>query len=334
MKKRIEDSIKHKDIYKTFIFTIIIFFIAILFFQSMPKFFISSSGQINNLFNVKQNKKDTELFNKELEKINSLHQNKEINTQNKINQNIIAKSYIVYDVKNDKIIFSKNENTVLPLASLTKIVTAATAVNIKSRDTLITIDSNKMREDEKLDFGLKEGQVWKMADLLKYGLTISSNSSMDIIAGTLFVRNSDFVSKMNDYTKSLGFKSFSFNSASGLDYGNIIGGSGTALEYAKFFAKAYEAIPDIMSYTINSRVNVESEDENIYAVPNTNQGASESVGLLASKTGFTDAAGGNLAIMVDLDINRPIVIVVLGSTPEGRFQDVDKLYEATKDISN
>lgn len=333
MKKRVDDSVKHRDIYRTFIFTIVIFFISIVFLQSVPKIFLSSFP-LNKLFNFRQNKKDTELFNQKLEKINSLHQNKILDTQNKINKNIIAKSYIVYDVKNDKIIFSKNENTILPLASLTKIVTAATAVNIKDRNTLIIIDSNKMREDEKLDFGLKEGQAWQMVDLLKYGLTISSNSSMDIIANTLFEKNIDFISKMNDYVKSLGFNRFNFNSASGLDYGSIIGGKGTALEYAKFFAKAYEVIPDIMSYTINSKVDIESENENIYAIPNTNQDASKSVGLLASKTGFTDAAGGNLAIMVDFGINRPIVIVVLNSTIEERFQDVDKLYNATKEIIN
>ena len=155
---------------------------------------------------------------------------------------------------------------------------------------------------------------------------------MDIIASTIFQNNSDFVSKMNDYVKSLGFKYFYFNSASGLDYGSVIGGKGNALEYAKFFTKAYEFIPDIMSYTVNSKVNLESKDQNIYGIPNTNQEAGKSIGLLASKTGFTDAAGGNLAVMFNFDVNRPIVIVVLGSTPEERFRDVDKLYEATKDI--
>lgn len=158
MKKRIDDSIKHKDIYKAFIFTAIFFFIIILFLQSVPKIFTDSSFKLNKIFNLKEDKKNIKIFNKELEKINSLHKEKEINTQNKINQNIFAKSYVVYDVKNDKVIFSKNENTVLPLASLTKIVTAVTAINIKSRDTIITINSSKMREDEKLDFGLKENQ--------------------------------------------------------------------------------------------------------------------------------------------------------------------------------
>ena len=189
-----------------------------------------------------------------------------------------------------------------------------------------------MRKDEGLDIGMKEGQVWKMNDLLKYALTISSNSSMDIIAGTVSKTNSEFVENMNSYTKELGYKNFHFNSASGLDYGNVIGGVGSALEYAKLFAKSYELIPDVMSYTINSKVNLSSNSQKLYQVPNTNKSASETIGLMASKTGFTDAAGGNLAILYEPEINNPIIIVVLGSTYEERFEDVKKLLDSTNNF--
>jgi len=187
-----------------------------------------------------------------------------------------------------------------------------------------------MRKDETIDIGMKVGQKWKMNELLKYALTISSNSSIDIIANTVSSSNQNFVNEMNKYTKELGFNNFSFNSASGLDYGDIVGGRGTALEYAQLFSKAYELIPDIMSYTINSKVNLNSGNNKIYQVPNTNEDASYIVGLMASKTGYTDLAGGNLAILVNLEVNRPIVIVVLGSTITGRFKDVENLEKITR----
>jgi D-alanyl-D-alanine carboxypeptidase len=52
-------------------------------------------------------------------------------------------------------------------------------------------------------------------------------------------------------------------------------------------------------------------------------------GLLLSKTGYTDLAGGNLVIVFDVGIGHPVAIVVLGSTRDARFTDVEKLMHAT-----
>jgi len=66
-----------------------------------------------------------------------------------------------------------------------------------------------------------------------------------------------------------------------------------------------------------------------YFANNTNIFVDKIPNLIASKTGFTDLAGGNLVIAFNADINRPIIISVLGSTEEGRFTDVLQLIEAT-----
>jgi D-alanyl-D-alanine carboxypeptidase len=51
--------------------------------------------------------------------------------------------------------------------------------------------------------------------------------------------------------------------------------------------------------------------------------------MLLSKTGFTDLAGGNLAIVFDAGVNHPVAVVVLGSTEDSRFTDVSELVGAT-----
>ena len=43
--------------------------------------------------------------------------------------------------------------------------------------------------------------------------------------------------------------------------------------------------------------------------------------LLLSKTGYTDLAGGNLALVFDAGIRHPVAVVVLGSSKEARFTD-------------
>lgn len=325
-KKRKDDIFIPEHLHTLAIFSFLVFLIFLYSLESSPKI----SVNFYNEFTLLSHKY---LTNKNLEsKLSLFFKDKQKNLDPKNyfdNLDIRGKSYAVYDVKNQNIIYSKNENEVLPLASLTKVAAAITANKLVDKNTKITIQKSLMRKDESLDIGMREGQIWKMNDLLKYALTISSNSSIDIIASTISKRNSDFVDNMNNYIKDLGYKNFYFNSASGLDYGSVIGGAGTALEYTKLFAKSYELIPDIMSYTINSKVNLNSNSQKIYQIPNTNKSASEIIGLMASKTGFTDAAGGNLAVLYESEINRPIIIVVLGSTIDERFEDVNKLLDST-----
>ena len=67
----------------------------------------------------------------------------------------------------------------------------------------------------------------------------------------------------------------------------------------------------------------------VHRVPNTNILTNSFVNIIASKTGLTRLAGGNLAIVFDADLGRPVVAVVLGSTEEGRFTDMKQLISAT-----
>ena len=51
-------------------------------------------------------------------------------------------------------------------------------------------------------------------------------------------------------------------------------------------------------------------------------------GFIGAKTGYTDLAGGNLVAVFDIDIGHPLIAVVLGSTEEGRFTDIETLINA------
>lgn len=335
IKKRQEDLISKSHISTFAVAGLVSAVLFIFSFKTMPEILTKVNILSNHkLKNFVLNNKDKNSLSEQKIYLEKLHSERGGDTKSYFkNLNLVAKSYIVYDTANQKILGSSQENEIMPLASLTKVVTAMTALKIKNKDTEIVINSTLMRPDESLDPGLYEGQKWRLDDLLKYALTISSNSAMDIIASSITYSNEDFVADMNNYVKELGFNYFTFNSASGLDYGDVIGGKGSAIEYAKFFEKAYTTIPNIMSYTINSTLNLRGSQD-ISQIQNTNKDASHIVGLMASKTGFTDAAGGNLAIMFNYKINRPIVIVVLGSTYEDRFKDVEKLYNATLQALN
>jgi D-alanyl-D-alanine carboxypeptidase len=62
---------------------------------------------------------------------------------------------------------------------------------------------------------------------------------------------------------------------------------------------------------------------------NTNKAIDLLPNVIASKTGFTDLAGGNLVVAFDAGIAHPIIIAVLGSSFDGRFDDMTKLVNST-----
>ncbi len=240
------------------------------------------------------------------------------------NIKIKGKAYVVYDIVAKEVISEKNGNVVLPIASITKVMTSVSARMHNDGNKNIKILSSSI--DGAYDLGLKKDQVWTLNELLKYTLIFSSNDGAQAIADVLGGRNF-FVSQMNSDALSLGLP-LHFTHPAGLDVDGKIGGEGSALSVAKLVMIAHKLFPEIFDVTTKTRASMNSSSGRISGIPNTNQHVYSFRGIQLSKTGFTDDAGGNLVIIVDISIGHPVAIVVLGSTREERFSDVDILYKA------
>jgi serine-type D-Ala-D-Ala carboxypeptidase (penicillin-binding protein 5/6) len=246
-----------------------------------------------------------------------------------------AKAAFVWDVKRQEVLYSLNEEAQLPLASLTKLMTAFTAAELLPKLTIVTIDETALAEEG--DSGLYANEKWDLRDLLGFTLTVSSNDGASAIAGvaSLFENNyaeqSDrnkevFVSAMNRLAREIGLTQTYFVNETGLDKNESIGGAyGSARDIAILLEHILLKTPDITEATRYSTLEFLSLSDITHSATNTNESIHNIPGLIASKTGFTDLSGGNLAIAFDRSINHPIIISVLGSTPDGRFRDVEKL---------
>lgn len=263
-------------------------------------------------------------------------QEKVISTEMFNNLKLVAKAVYVYDMKTGKVIFEKNSDTQLPLASLTKLMTAVTAMDLLPKDSQIAIKKEFLEEEG--DTGLLANESWKLKDLLDFSLVASSNDGARSIAsviGALDLKTADydlgrkdFIKKMNEKAQELGLKQTYFINESGLDEEDISGGYGSAQDVEKLMQYILTNNPDILEATKHTTVSAPS-DTKLHTAKNTNSDVAYIPGLLASKTGYTDLAGGNLAVAFDPTIGRPIVIVVLGSTIDGRFNDVNSLVKAS-----
>jgi D-alanyl-D-alanine carboxypeptidase len=243
-----------------------------------------------------------------------------------------AKSFIIYDPQTEKIIFGKDTETARPLASLTKVMTALTAYKLVSlQDTVVIIDENALAEDG--ESGFRPYSVWRLKNLLDLTLMSSSNDGAKAIANTVSaISAKDFISEMNREALDLGLASTNFFNATGLDLpSGGAGAYGSPKDVAKLFAYLIQNHPDLLSATrLNNLVGTSLENDRYYA-SNTNILANEIPGLVASKTGYTQTAGGNLAVVANLGLNRPIIFVVMGSSQTGRFHDMKKLINKTQD---
>jgi D-alanyl-D-alanine carboxypeptidase len=248
---------------------------------------------------------------------------------------ITAKAAIVYDVNNQKFIYAKNADLPLPLASLTKVMTAVTTRRMAQGMDRVSIKLEDLMAEG--DSGLKVSSSWKTQNLLDYLLVVSSNDGARAIASAAAAwSKEDFVSEMNKVAKDIGLSNAVFYNEHGLDRGEAESGSyGSAKDVTKLFEYALKNYPGLMEATRYPELIVKDESNGTYIATNTNAAANLIPSLIASKTGYTELAGGNLVIAFDAGLERPIIVVVLGSTQEGRFEDTVKLVQETiRYISN
>ncbi|MFA6297126.1 MAG: serine hydrolase [Candidatus Paceibacterota bacterium] len=251
------------------------------------------------------------------------------------NLSLQAKAVYVYDVQTKKVLFQKNATIPLPLASLTKVMTAIVASENLEKNNEITINSKALEEEG--DSGLKEGEKWNLVKLLSYMLMVSSNDGAQSVANVISSVNTQksFVDLMNEKANQLGLLSMHFSNPTGLDNKEetIAGASASAKDMAGLLQYAVEHHLDIFKNTSFSKKDF-SSNTTLHTAKNTDIIINDIPNVLASKTGYTDLAGGNLGIIFDRGLNEPVVIVVLGSTYDSRFTDVLSLASSTLETYN
>ena len=251
-----------------------------------------------------------------------------------------AKSAYVLDVSTRRKLYSLNGEARLPLASVTKVMTALVATELLSPEEKITITPLDILEEG--DTGLYAGETWTFTDLLQFTLVASSNDGASALAravgahlnnatSTTEAENKKiFIKKMNERALALGLSQTSFQNENGLDLeGGISGAYGSSRDMTMLFEYVFRKHPGIFASTASAGLDFQSEDDVVHHVLNTNQNVESISGIIGSKTGYTDFAGGNLVVIVDIGVDHPVIVVVLGSTREDRESDVKQLIAAT-----
>ena len=225
-----------------------------------------------------------------------------------------GKSGILIEAKSGKIIYEKNKDERLSIASLTKMVGQIIILEeIESGkikwDDIVTVSHNASSMGGSQIY-LEEGEKISVDDLMKGISVASGNDAIVAMAEYISGTEEKFVVRMNEYIKKLRLKNTHFTNCTGLDQDNHYSSSYDLAIIARDLIVNH---PDILKYSsIYEEYLREGTDKKFWLV-NTNKLINFYDGADGLKTGHTDNAGYCLAATASRD-NLRFIGIVLGET--------------------
>jgi len=216
---------------------------------------------------------------------------------------------LIYDERGQRALYTKNADTVAPIASISKLMTAMVVLDAQlPMDEAIRISSQDMDTLKGTHSRMRPGMTLTRGELLKLALMASENRAAAALARTYPGGTEAAVAKMNAKAHELGMKDTRFLDPTGLNSGNV----STAQDLVKMVlaAQNYEAIHKA---TTSSSHIAEPAGYRPLLYKNTNplvRNASWDISV--SKTGYINEAGRCLVMKVNIK-QRPVVIVLLDS---------------------
>lgn len=254
---------------------------------------------------------------------------------------ITVKAALVIDEEDGKVLYEKAVDDKLAIASLTKLATAVTIMELSdgtvsggessggNYDLSRNVEISKAAVDEEGDSGhLIVGEKIKASDLVTMMLVASSNDAARALAEDVAKFEGypggvdDFVRVMNEVALKEGMLNTRFSNPTGIDRENQYSTAKDIVKMAKIFLRRY---PKIFAATKYERIDIKSEDgKNNHYLQNTDKLLGQMPGIEAGKTGYTENAGETLLLAVgNTDGNSGIIAVVIGA--DDRFAEMKKL---------
>lgn len=229
---------------------------------------------------------------------------------------------MVMDARSGEVYHSRNADTRLHPASLTKMMTLYIAFEAVKNgeitmDSLVTISRNAAAEPPS-KLGLRHGQKIKLRYLVRAAAVKSANDAATAIGEAIEGSESAFAARMNRTAKAIGMTNTTFKNAHGL---TRTGHMSTARDMTKLGRQLFFDYPEY--YNLFSRT---TADAGMKRVRHTNSRFLNSYsGADGIKTGYTRAAGFNLTASARRGQERIIVTVFGGRSTASRNAKVSEL---------
>ncbi len=240
---------------------------------------------------------------------------------------ITGRSALVYDLTTKKVLYEKNPMEKLPMASLTKIMTAIIALENPKKDNKYYVTNQDIVGEDSA--GLTAGETYTLNDLMYAMILHSANDAAETFASNYSGGRDAFIKAMNEKAKALGLSNTNFTNPSGLE------GDGqqytTAYDllvmttYALNNFQEFRNVSSTFEYTIpytksHKEIYLENETNLLTSYP----------GVQGVKTGYTDEAG--LCLVTYLNYGGHQIIGVILNSEDRRNEMIDLLDYSLKSL--
>ena len=234
------------------------------------------------------------------------------------NLSLYSNVALVLDENSGAVLYGKNMDTVHPIASLTKLMTAIVILDSGlSLDATIRVENDDIDMERGSRSKMRIGEVLARRDMLRLALMSSENRASAALARTFPGGRDGFVATMNRRAGQIGMTATWFVDSSGLSSRNV----STARDLAKLVATAarYELIRDYSTTPQVSLKRLDSGTQVNYVNTNLLLRRDNGWDINISKTGYLNDAGYCLVLQAVID-RRVVNIVLLDSY--GRYSRV------------
>lgn len=234
----------------------------------------------------------------------------------------------------EEVVFSKNSEEKLPIASLSKLMSAYIVLNYLDLAEEITVSSDSILINGENN-GFTAGQTFKTKDILFSSMTESSNTGINILTQPL--GKSAFIDLMNMEAKKIGLANTYFLNPTGVDFSDShesINYS-TAKDIEKLGRKIFEnpLASEMLSF---KEFDLYMADKTFHhkSVTTNSILSSDFAGLkvIGGKTGETMSAKGCLLLVLKNQKGELLINVILGA--DDRFGEMKKLVEWSNSMAN
>jgi len=236
---------------------------------------------------------------------------------------IISRAAVLIDIETGALLYSKNPNTQIPPASLTKLMTMHLLMKAiedgrTSYDDLVEITAESWAQNQPRNSSLmflEPGQIVTVREIM-LGMSIPSGNDAAVAAALhLAPTMRDFVEMMTSEARSMGLYVTRFTESSGISARNRT----TAAEFALFSRQYINSHPEslsdfhsVRSFSFPTAANMPANRRFTTYTQNNSNGLLGFDGVDGLKTGFIGASGYNVALTAERDQTR-FILVLLGA---------------------